>query len=51
MPRVLQMGLFLGCAGASLLLRLSLAAVIGGYSLLAVCGFLVAVASLAEHWL
>ena len=35
-----------GCAGSSLLLRLSLVEASGGYSLLVVCGLLVAVASL-----
>ena len=35
-----------GCAGSSLLLRLSLVEASGGYSLLMVCGLLVALASL-----
>ena len=50
MPLKLFIYLF-GCAGSSLLSAgLSLAAVSGGYSLVAVCGLLIAAASLvAEH--
>ena len=51
-PVPLKLFIYLfGCAGSSLLSAgLSLAAVSGGYSLVAVCGLLIAAASLvAEH--
>ena len=38
------------CVGSSLLQRLSLVAVRGGYSLLAVCGLFIEVASHCRMW-
>ena len=38
-----------GCAGSSLLCRLFLVAASGGFSVVAVCSLLIAVASLVEH--
>ena len=40
-----------GCAGSSLLLRLSLVTTIRGYSPVAIRGLLIVVASLVEHGL
>ena len=49
---IFKTDLFIGCTGSSLLRRLSLVGISGGYSLVLVCGLFIAVVYLvAEHGL